>query len=199
MNKGRLDRWLRWVRAAATTISIAALCLAVALLVIAFIPRSPVKLRLPASLLTGTHGIGGVDPGVVVDQTGLVPFKVTDPSLAQRLLYLATQFPALLLIAEIARRMAKLLRAAQDSDPFIARTARELTLLAKITAIGGVAVWAAGAAAMSLLAATVLDSGSTVEPHTTPLGWLAVGLIFAGFAQLIARGVEMQAELETVI
>jgi hypothetical protein len=38
-----------------------------------------------------------------------------------------------------------------------------------------------------------------VERHQSPLGWLAVGLIFAAFAQLIARGVAMRAELDTLI
>jgi hypothetical protein len=45
----------------------------------------------------------------------------------------------------------------------------------------------------------MLESGTAVEPHQSPLGWLAVGLIFAGFAQLISRGVGMRAELDTVI
>jgi len=31
------------------------------------------------------------------------------------------------------------------------------------------------------------------------LSWLAVALIFAAFGQLIARGVAMRAELDTVI
>ena len=53
------------------------------------------------------------------------------------MIYLATTLPGLLLVAEIARRMARLLRAAQDSDPFTMQTARELTVVAKITALGG--------------------------------------------------------------
>ena len=36
-------------------------------------------------------------------------------------------------------------------------------------------------------------------PHHAPLGWLAVGLIFAAFGQILDRGVEMRAELDTVI
>jgi hypothetical protein len=36
-------------------------------------------------------------------------------------------------------------------------------------------------------------------PHQTPLGWLAVGLIFAAFGQILDRGVAMRAELDTVI
>ena len=115
-----LDRWLPRLRGTATFVYIAALCLAVALLVIAFIPGSPVTLALPTSELSGTAGLGGIVHGVVVDPAGEIVFKVTDPSLAQRLLYLATMFPGLLLVAEIARRMANLLRAAQDSDPFTA-------------------------------------------------------------------------------
>ena len=54
-------------------------------------------------------------------------------------------------------------------------------------------------AAKSALSATMLRSGVAVQPHSSPLGWLAVGLIFAAFAQLIARGVAMRAELDTVI
>ena len=143
--------------------------------------------------------MGGIVPGVVVDPAGEIVFKVTDPSLAQRMLYLATTFPGLLLVAEIARRMANLLRAAQDSDPFTAQTARELTVVAKITAFGGLGVWAVSNVAKWALSATMLESGAAVAPHESPLGWLAVGLIFAAFAQLIARGVAMRAELDTVI
>jgi hypothetical protein len=40
------------------------------------------------------------------------------------MIYLAAMLPGLVLIAEIARRMAKLLRAAQESDPFTGATAR---------------------------------------------------------------------------
>ena len=95
--------------------------------------------------------------------------------------------------------MANLLRGAQDSDPFSAQTARQLTVIAKITALGGLGVWAVSNVAKWALSATMLESGTAVEPHESPLGWLAVGLIFAAFAQLIARGARMRAELDTVI
>jgi hypothetical protein len=199
VEKVGLDRWLRRLRGTATFVYIAALCLAVALLVIGFIPRSPVALGLPTSSLSGSAGLGGIVAGVVVDPSGEVVFKITDPSLAQRMLYLATMLPALLLVAEIARRMASVLRGALDSDPFTAQTARELTVVAKITAIGGLGVWAVSNVAKWALSATMLESGTAVEPHQSPLGWLAVALIFAAFAQLISRGVGMRAELDTVI
>ena len=48
MRKNRLGTWLRWLRATATFVFIAALCLAVAVLVIALIPGSPVTQELPA-------------------------------------------------------------------------------------------------------------------------------------------------------
>ena len=131
MENERLDKWLRRLRGTATLVYIAALCLAVAVLAIAFIPGSPVTLGLPTSLLSGTDDIGGVVSGVVVDPAGQIVFTVTDPSLAQRLLYLATTFPGLLVVAEVARRMAHLLRTAQDHDPFTAQTARELTVVAR--------------------------------------------------------------------
>jgi hypothetical protein len=196
MNQHRLGGWLRGT---ATFVHITALCLAVALLVIAFIPGSPVALELPTALLTRPGELGGIMPGVVADPAGEVAFTITDPSLGQRMLHLATTFPGLLLIAEIARRMAGALRAAQDHDPFTAQTARELTVLAKITALGGLGVWAISTAAQWALSATMLESGAAIEPGRTLLAWLAVGLIFAAFAQLVTRGVAMRAELDTLI
>ena len=199
MEARRLGTWLRRLRATATFVYIAALCLAVALLVIAFIPKSPVTLALPTASLSGLGRVGGVAPGVVIDPTGSVVFSVTDPSLAQRLLYMATLVPGLLLVAEVARRMASLLRAAQDTDPFTTQTARQLTVVAKITAFGGVGVWVVSSIASWVLSATMLDAGTPAQLQSSPLGWLAVGLIFAAFAQLIARGVDMRTELDTVI
>ncbi|GIG00454.1 hypothetical protein Cci01nite_55470 [Catellatospora citrea] len=195
----RLTKWLRRLRGTAEFVYIASLCGSVAMLVVAFIPRSPVVLALPTTLLTGLDRIGGVATGVVVYPMGEVVFEVTDPTLAQRMLYLATILPGLLLVADIARRLARLLKSAQDTDPFTTQTVRELTLVAKITAFGGLAVYAVGNVAMWLLASTMLDSGARVDPVQSPVGWLAVGFIFAAFAQLIARGVAMRTELDTVI
>jgi hypothetical protein len=115
------------------------------------------------------------------------------------MIYLATMLPGLVLMAEIARRMAKLLRAAQESDPFTVGTARALIVVAKITAAGGLAVWVVSTVAQWALSATMLQSGTAPRPDQSLLGWLAVGLIFAGFAQVIARGVAMRTELDTII
>jgi hypothetical protein len=129
MNPNRLDKWLRWLRATATFVLIAAMCLAVAVLVIAFIPGSPVTQDLPAGALNGLHSVRGVTSGVAVDRSGWIPFTVHDPSIAQRSL------------AEIARRLANLLRIAQVRDPFTAVTARALWSLGKLTAFGGLGTW----------------------------------------------------------
>jgi hypothetical protein len=194
-----LGTWLRLLRATATVVHIAALCLAAALLVLALVPGSPVRLALPTDLLTGSDGLGGTSGGVVVDHGGRVGFTIDDASLGQRLLYAAMTVPGLLLVAEIARRLASLLRAAAAHDPFIPGTARDLTTLARVTAVGGLAVWVVASVAAAALSASMLDSGTAVEPHGSPLGWLAVALIFAAFARLIERGVGMRAELDTVV
>ncbi|HEU5353003.1 MAG TPA: DUF2975 domain-containing protein [Actinocrinis sp.] len=199
MEQVRLGTWLRRLRGTATIVYVAALCAAVALLVLAFIPRSPVTLQLPTASLSRLDALGGVTRGVLVDPAGGIVFKVVDPSLGQRMLYLATVLPGVLLVAWIARRMEQLLRAAQDSDPFTERTARELTVIAKMTAFGGLGVWAASAGAKAALSATMLGSGRAVSPHQWPVTWVALGLIFAAFGQLIARGVAMRAELDSVI
>lgn len=199
MDDQRSDRWRGRLRGTATVVSVAALCFAVALLVIGLLPGSPVSLELPATLVPGGGALAGIAPGTVIDPAGAILLEITDPSLPQRLLHLATTLPGLLLVAEIARRMASMLAAAQSSDPFTARTVRDLRTAAKITAFGGLAVWVIGNAAKWALSATVLDSGTAAEPHQTPLGWLAVGLLFAAFAQLVARGVVIRTELDTVI
>ena len=194
-----LSRGLRWLYATAMFVYIAALCLAVAVLVIAFIPGSPVIQDLPGAALTGLHGIGGVASGVVTDPSGWLPFHVEDASLGQRLLSMLTEVPGLLLIAETGRRMSNLVRAAQDRDPFTAESAQALVALGKLTAIGGLATWILSELAQWALCSTMLTSSFTFSPQSTPLGWLAVGLIFAAFGRIIDRGVAMRAELDTVI
>lgn len=199
MVQSRLSTWLRWLRATATLIFIASLCLTVAVLVIAFIPGSPVTEELPVGALRGLGSVGGVIAGVAVDPSGWFPFTVHDPSLGQRLLYLLTVLPGLILVAEIARRMAHLLGTAQASDPFTAKTARALWGLGKLTAFGGLCAWVVSQIARGILSVTMLDSPVTFKPHQSPLEWLAVGLIFAGFGLILDRGVAMRAELDTVI
>jgi hypothetical protein len=140
-----------------------------------------------------------VTAGVTVDRSGFVPFTIDDPSLAQRLLYLLTVLPGLVLIAEIARRMANLLRVAQASDPFTASTARALVAVGKLTAFAGLGAWILSQIAHGVLSVTMLTSPVTFTPQTSPFGWIAVGLIFAAFGQIIGRGVAMRAELDTVI
>ena len=90
-----LTTWLRWLHATATFVYIAALCLAVALLVIDFIPGSTVSQELPAAALTGLDRIGGVTAGVVVDPSGWAAFQIHDPSLTQQLLQVLTEVPGL--------------------------------------------------------------------------------------------------------
>jgi len=46
-----------------------------------------------------------------------------------------TEVPGLILIAEIGRRLAKVVRAAQDSDPFTSHTARALATLGNLLSL----------------------------------------------------------------
>ncbi|MCP2324329.1 hypothetical protein HDA40_002836 [Hamadaea flava] len=216
MEERKWGNWLRGLGAIATFVQIAALCVAVAVLVIAFIPKSPVAVELPTSLLPASlssfaspagspdaspdaSSAAKVVPGVEIDPEGTVMVRVTDPSLAQRLLYLVTVLPGLLLIAEIARRLAGLLRIAREQDPFSSRTAKDLTVLAKITAFGGAGAWAVAIVALWVLSTTVLRDGGAFVSTPPLLPWVFVAFIFAGFGQLIARGVAMRTELDTVI
>jgi hypothetical protein len=199
MAPARLDTYLKWLRATATFVFIAALCVSVALVVIAFVPGSPVREALPARSLTGFDGVGGVDSGVLLASSGWVPFTVDDPSLGQRLLFLLTVLPGLLVIAEVARRLAAVVRTAQGSDPFTATTSRALLSIGRLTVIAGLGAWAVSQVAGAVLAHTMLASSTPLRPHHSPLGWLVVGVILTGFGLIVDRGVEMRAELDTVI
>ncbi len=195
----RLDTYLKWLRATATFVFVAALCASVALAVIAFVPGSPVRAELPARALSGLDEVGGVDAGVSLANSGWVPFAVDDPSLGQRLLFLLTVLPGLLVIAEVARRLAVVVRTAQDSDPFTATTSRSLLSIGRLTVLAGLGAWAVSQVAGAVLAHTMLESSTPLRPHHSPLGWLFVGVILTGFGLILDRGVEMRTELDTVI
>ena len=199
MAGNRLDTYLKWLRATATFVFIAALCVSVALLVIAFIPGSPVREELPARALSGFDGVEGIDAGVSLAKAGWVPFTVDDPSLAQRLLFLLTVLPGFLVVAEVARRLAAVVRTAQADDPFTTATSRALVSIGRLTVLAGLGAWAVSTVARAVLADTMLDSGTPLRPHHSPLGWLVVGAILTGFGLILDRGVEMRAELDTVI
>ncbi|WP_270888275.1 hypothetical protein [Pedococcus sp. 5OH_020] len=194
-----LTSGLRWLHAAALFVFVAALCLAVAVLAIAFIPGSPVSQDLPEAALSGLHRAGGVVAGVVPDPSGWSPFQIEDPSPAQRLLHMLTEVPGLVLVAEIGRRMARLVRGAQDGDPFTTESAEALATLGKLTAFAGLGTWMLSQVGQGLLCTTMLSSSFTFRPQATPLAWLAVGLIFAAFGRILGRGVAMRAELDTLI
>jgi hypothetical protein len=195
----RLDTYLKWLRATATFVFVAALCVSAALVVIALIPGSPVRAQMPARALTGFDGVGGVESGVSLAKAGWVPFTVDDPSLGSRLLFLLTVLPGLLVIAEVARRLAAVVRTAQDSDPFTAATSTALLSIGKLTVLAGLGAWAVGQVAGAVLARAMLESSTPLRPHHSPLGWLVVGLILTGFGLILDRGVEMRDELDTVI
>jgi hypothetical protein len=105
----------------------------------------------------------------------------------------------LLVIAEVARRLAAVVRTGQDSDPFTAATSRALASIGKLIVVAGLGAWVVRQVARAVLAGTMLDSADHIRPHQLPLGWLVVGAILTGFALILDRGVEMRAELDSVI
>ncbi|MBI4944567.1 MAG: DUF2975 domain-containing protein [Actinobacteria bacterium] len=199
MTNPRPRRALRLLQGSATTVHVVALCLAVAVLVIAFVPGAPVTVQLPAHLFGTPAPLTGTLPGAALDPAGQLAFTLADPTPVQRLLQAAIIVPDLLVVAEVARRLAGLLRSAREHDPFTAQTVRRLTTVAKIAALGGSATWLLGVVAAWGLASTVVDPWVPVQPTGGLLGWLAVGLVIAGFAQLVDRGVDLRSELDTVI
>ncbi len=187
------------LRSAAVFIRWSAMAFAVALVVIAAAPRSPVTVDLGASRVSGLQTIEGTVPGVAVDRSARVLVRFVDPPIGLRLLHLGVVLPGLLLVAEIARRMATILRRAVDHDPFTPATARDLRRVAALTAIGGTLVAVIEYAAKLTLSSQALVTGLDRSFEFSPVGWLAVALMVAAFAQLVARGASLRHELATVI
>ena len=71
--------------------------------------------------------------------------------------------------------------------------------LTGLTALAGLAVWLLSQLAQGVLSRTMLTTPETFKPHQSPLGWVAVGLIFVALGTILDRGVAMRAELDTVI
>lgn len=199
MTDDRLDVRLRGLRVTAAVVSVVALCLAVALAVVALVPGSPVVQVLPASALAGATPPGTVAAGVAVDPAGWVPFSVHDASLVQRLLHLLTEFPGIVLIALVARRVARLLHAARAGDPFTPGTAATLVSVGTLVAVGGAGTWLLSQVAQAALTRTMLAGDRVFTPHDSPLGWVAAGLVVVAVGRIVGRGVALRAELDTVI
>ena len=72
-----------------------------------------------------------------------------------------------MLVAEIARRMAGLLRVAQATDPFTSSTARALVAVGKLTALAGLAVWLLSQLAQAVLSWTMLTTPETLNPTSS--------------------------------
>jgi Protein of unknown function (DUF2975) len=192
--------WLGRTRGAAVFIQWASLSLAVAVVVIGIAPKSPVLLDVSVARLANFDRIGGVASNVRIDQAGRLALRLIDASFSVRMLNLGTTVPGLVLIAEIARRMAKLLRRAERNDPFTDETSRELSRVAIVAAVGGIAVWAIASVVRWQLSSYVLTSGRDASLlEGSPVGWLGTGLIIAAFGQVVRRGVAMRTELDAVI
>jgi hypothetical protein len=198
MTRPTTDRWLSRLHGVAVFVEAAALSLAVAVVVIAVVPGSPAPARVAAGAVLDRSP--GLDAGVAVDLRSRVLVDLANPSVLQEVLALLTVVPGLLLLAVLGRRIGALLRDVRLGDPFTEATAKALTTLAWLCVVGGSLVWVGAAVAAEALAATVADGGTAgVEVGGPVLAWLGVGLVFAAFGRLVAHGIELRSELDTVI
>jgi hypothetical protein len=196
-----VDRWHRRLLGVSTFVAGSALSLAVALVVIAVVPGSPAQVGVRAGDVGDLAGqvAGAFDGTLTFVPSAFVHFDVTDPSLGQRLLYAGTTVPSLLLIAEVARRIRRLLREAEQSGPFGPFVSRELVTLAKLTGLGGFIVWTIAIVARWALVASVTSESSAAQPDASIVAWWGTALVFAVFANVMRRGADMRADLDTVV
>lgn len=150
---------------------------------------------------TGTLGApDGLPPGVTPAAHGTVDVALSDPTVGQRVASLLTVLPSGLLVAAALGLLLSVVRRARRDQPFRSVIVRQLRILALVVLVGGPLAGTAEAIAALNLSSRFSDGGFAVVLDLTPLGaWALTGFGFLAVAQIVHRGRDLRAELDTVI
>jgi hypothetical protein len=146
---------------------------------------SSAPVPVPAGLHASTLGVSILDPTGWEKFLGLLSHNFTLALFA---------LPMLI----VARR---LIDRATDTHPFTAGMAHGLRRLGILVLVGGVIAEAVRITADILLHVSAVPGTDPIDlfPDTISVWWLLVGLTVIGFAQIIAYGNTLRAELDEVI
>ena len=150
----------------------------------------PLETELPGSMVRPAAGVQGPLTGEVV---------LADPSAVEQALSLLPAVLGLALAALGAVLLLGIVRALRDGDPFTPGSARRLTLLALLLAVGAPLVQVVGDLARTALLARVETAADLPVQFTLPLWPLLAALLVAFLAEVFARGSALRAEVEGLV
>ena len=159
-----------------------------------------VAFTVPAAALDGLEAIvrGSPRPDVGVELGGEVDVLASDPTAGQRLAALLTHLPSYLVALSILVLLWRIVRTCRREDPFSPAVARRLLRLGVVALAGGLMADAVQLAATYLGSATVLD-GSAAASYRYSWWWLLIGFGFLAVGEVVKRGADLRAELDTVV
>ena len=150
----------------------------------------PLTSELPEELVRPAAGVEGPLTGTVV---------LEDPSAGHQLLALVPPLLTVLLIATGAALLLGVVRALRAGDPFTPASARRLTWLALLLAIGGPVLQLVDDLVRSALLSQVATASHLPSTFTLSLWPLAAGLVVAFVAEVFTRGTALRAEVEGLV
>jgi hypothetical protein len=127
-----------------------------------------------------------------------VTVTVTDPAPVQRLVWVLTGLPTLLVVVAMLFLLLRIVWHARRGDPFTSDTVRRLRVLAVVAVGGGYLAFIAELLAAAGLSSTVITDGF-VGASEPPIHWFLIGFGLLAVAEVIRRGGRMRDELATVV
>lgn len=160
--------------------------------------RLPVA--VPINHVWTTGPLTGVMAGTTLDDRGYIDVYVTEPTLGQSALSVATWLPTAAVLLAMLALLLNLVRGVRRSGPFTTLTVRRLRRLGAVVTAGGVLAAPAEFLARFSLVGTVTDAGPAgTLSLTAPLTWLLAGVGYLAIAEIVNRGRDLRQELDEVI
>ena len=195
----RQANWLAELQAVLAVGAVAALAGVLAATVRAAFGGS-VAFTVPTATVDGLETLvrGSLWTGTGVELGGEVDLMATDPTAGQRLAALLTHLPSYLVALTVLVLLWRIVRTCRREDPFSPAVARRLIRLGVVALAGGLLADAVQLVATYLGSATVLD-GSAAASYRYSWWWLLIGFGFLAVGEIVKRGADLRAELDTVV
>jgi hypothetical protein len=159
--------------------------------------RDPIDVMVPTSEVGAVGAPDRLPPGMRFETGGWIEAEIAEPTLWQATLYALTTLPTTLVLAGMLLILLRVVKDAWDRNPFSTTTLRRLRLLGATLLLGGFIAEAVEAAAT-----VALDQPIQFDSFGSYLilsWWFFAGLASLAIAEVINRGFEMRAELDTVV
>jgi hypothetical protein len=144
--------------------------------------------------------LGGLAPGVTVDNPAEVLVAIAEPTMSQRLLVSLPGVLVAVAVLLVVRLLLGLLGDLRD-EPFTRQNVRRLRAIAVVVGMGAVVVSVVGAICDFLLAdpGAVGDGVQRAFELSLPIGFLAVMLVIAAIAEAFRHGVQLRDDVDGLV